>query len=57
MKPGTTVKVVGVDAVHDAQQAIVNGTMDFTIPTDPLMGPPAFDAIRDTPAGGCCRSG
>jgi len=51
MQPGTTVKIAGIDAVHDALQAIINGTMNFTIQTDPIMGPPAFKAIREALAG------
>ncbi len=51
MKPGTDVLIVSIDAVHDAFEAMIEGTLNATVECNPLLGPAAFDAIRDILAG------
>jgi simple sugar transport system substrate-binding protein len=50
-KPGQDIIVVGIDAVKQAFQAIVDGKMNCTVECNPLLGPGAFDAAEKLLAG------
>lgn len=50
-KPGKDIKVVSIDGVKDAFQAIVDGKMNCTIECNPLLGPQLFDTIAAIKAG------
>ena len=45
-KPGTDVKVVGIDGIKEAVQDVADGTMVSTIETNPRFGPLAFDTLK-----------
>jgi len=51
MKPGTDVIVLSIDAIKDAFQAMIDGTLNCTVECNPLLGPLAFDAIEKVLAG------
>jgi simple sugar transport system substrate-binding protein len=51
LKPGKDVIVVSIDGVHDAFQAMVDGTLNATVECNPLLGPAAFDAVQKVLAG------
>jgi ABC-type sugar transport system substrate-binding protein len=50
-KPGTEIKVVSVNAIKEAFQAIIDGKMNATVECSPLLGPPLFDTIEKVRAG------
>lgn len=43
LKPGTDIKIVSVDAVRAAFEAMIAGTLNVTIECNPLLGPPFFE--------------
>ena len=43
--PGKDIIIISIDGVHDAFQAMVDGTLNCTVECNPLLGPKAFDAI------------
>jgi galactofuranose transport system substrate-binding protein len=43
LKPGVDIKIVSVDAVHDAFQAMIDGKLNATIECNPLLGPVFFE--------------
>ena len=45
-KPGTEIKIVSVDAIKDAFEAIVAGELNCTVECNPLLGPKLFDIIE-----------
>jgi len=51
MKPGTDVIVLSIDAIKDAFQAMIDGTLNCTVECNPLLGPLAFDAVEKVLAG------
>jgi ABC-type sugar transport system substrate-binding protein len=51
MKPGTDIIVVSIDGVKAAFEAMVAGKLNCTVECNPLLGPPAFDAIEALRAG------
>jgi len=51
-KPGVDIKIVGVDGVKDAFQAMVDGKYNATIECNPLLGPQVFDAAETLSSGG-----
>ncbi|HEY3267429.1 MAG TPA: ABC transporter substrate-binding protein [Armatimonadota bacterium] len=51
LKPGKDILVVSIDGVKGAFQAMVDGKSNCTVECNPLLGPMAFDAIRDLKAG------
>ncbi|WP_460605664.1 ABC transporter substrate-binding protein [Jatrophihabitans fulvus] len=51
-KPGTDIKVVGIDGIRQAVQYVANGTMYSDVETNPRFGPLAFKALQDFYAGG-----
>ena len=43
LKPGKDIKIVSVDAVHGAFEAMIAGTLNATIECNPLLGPQFFE--------------
>ena len=43
LKPGEDIKIVSIDAIRDAFQAMVDGKLNATIECNPLLGPQFFD--------------
>jgi simple sugar transport system substrate-binding protein len=43
MKPGTDIKIVSVDAVRGAFQAMIDGKLNATIECNPLLGPQFYE--------------
>jgi simple sugar transport system substrate-binding protein len=43
LKPGVDIKIVSIDAVRAAFEAMVAGKLNVTIECNPLLGPPFFD--------------
>jgi simple sugar transport system substrate-binding protein len=43
MKPGVDIKIVSVDAVRGAFEAMVNGKLNVTVECNPLLGPQFFE--------------
>jgi simple sugar transport system substrate-binding protein len=50
-KPGTDVRVVSIDGVRGAFDAMVAGKLDATVECNPLLGPASFDALERVLAG------
>lgn len=51
IKPHTEVKVVSIDAVKGAFEAMVAGKLSATVECNPLLGPTVFDTIEKIRAG------
>jgi galactofuranose transport system substrate-binding protein len=51
LKPGTDIILVSIDGVRAAFEAMVEGKLNCTVECNPLLGPPAFDAIEAVLAG------
>lgn len=45
LKPGEDVIVISIDAVKDAFEAMLEGSLNATVECNPLLGPIAFDVI------------
>jgi simple sugar transport system substrate-binding protein len=43
LKPGKDIKIVSIDAVRDAFQAMIDGKLNATVECNPLLGPQFFD--------------
>jgi simple sugar transport system substrate-binding protein len=43
LKPGEDIKIVSIDAVRGAFQAMVDGTLNVTVECNPLLGPQFYD--------------
>lgn len=52
LKPGVDIKIVGIDGVKDAFQAMVDGKYNATVECNPLLGPQVFDAAATLVSGG-----
>lgn len=52
LKPGVDIKLVGVDGIKDAFQAMVDGKYNASIECNPLLGPQVFDAAATLASGG-----
>jgi simple sugar transport system substrate-binding protein len=50
-KPGQDIKIVSIDAVKGAFEAMVAGKLNCTVECNPLLGPAAFDAVAKALAG------
>jgi len=46
LKPGTDIKIVSIDAVRAAFEAMIDGTLNCTVECNPLIGPQLFDIIE-----------
>lgn len=51
LKPGTDIKIIGVDGIKAAFEAIAEGKMNVTVECNPLLGPQLKQAILDYKAG------
>jgi ABC-type sugar transport system substrate-binding protein len=51
LQPGTDVKIVSIDGIRDAVQAIVDGKYNGVIESNPRFGPLAFATLEDFFAG------
>ena len=51
LKPGKDIKIVSVDAVHEAFRAMVDGELNCTVECNPMIGPQLFDLIEKVAAG------
>jgi ABC-type sugar transport system substrate-binding protein len=47
LQPGTDVKIVSIDGIKDAVQAIVDGKYNGVIESNPRFGPLAFSTLKD----------
>jgi len=43
LKPGSDIKIVSVDGVRAAFEAMVSGKLNVTIECNPMLGPPFFE--------------
>jgi ABC-type sugar transport system substrate-binding protein len=50
-KPGEDIKVVSIDGIRDAFQAMVEGRLNCTVECNPLLGPQLFDTVQAIVAG------
>ena len=50
-KPGVDIKIVSVDAIKDAFQAMVDGKLNCTVECNPLLGPQLFDLVEKLAKG------
>lgn len=50
-KPGTDIKIVSIDGIKGAFEAIEKGTLNSTIECSPLLGPKLFDVIQKVAKG------
>lgn len=51
LKPGEDIKIVSIDAVHDAFQAMIEGKINATIECNPLLGPLFFEVALEVANG------
>ena len=51
LKPGADIKIISIDGIHDAFQAMIEGKLNCTVECSPLLGPQFFDAVEDLMAG------
>jgi simple sugar transport system substrate-binding protein len=45
-KPGTDIKIVTIDAVHDGMQALADGKINFIAECSPLLGTQLMDVVK-----------
>nr|WP_296068424.1 ABC transporter substrate-binding protein [uncultured Actinoplanes sp.] len=50
-KPGTDIKIITVDAVHDGMQALADGKINYIVECSPLLGPQLMDLVKKVKAG------
>ena len=50
-KPGTDIKIVSVDGIRGAFEAIDKGTLNCTVECSPLLGPKLFDVVQKVAKG------
>ena len=43
LKPGTDIKIVSIDAVRGAFQAMIDGKLNVTVECNPLLGPQFYE--------------
>lgn len=51
LKPGTDIKIIGVDGIKAAFEAIAEGKMNVTVECNPLLGPQFKQAVLDYKEG------
>ena len=51
LKPGTDIKVISIDAVKGAFEAMIAGKMNVSVECNPLLGPQLMEIVRDVKAG------
>jgi ABC-type sugar transport system substrate-binding protein len=45
-KPGTDIKIVSIDAVHDGLQALIDGKINYIVECNPLLGDQAAGLVK-----------
>ena len=50
-KPGTDIKIVSIDGVHDAFQAMVDKKINAVVECNPLLGPQLMDLVKKVKNG------
>jgi galactofuranose transport system substrate-binding protein len=50
-KPGTDIKIVSIDAVHDGLQALIDGKINYIVECNPLLGDSAADLVKKVVGG------
>jgi len=45
-KPGTDIKIVSIDAVHDGMQALIDGKINYIVECNPLLGDQAAGLVK-----------
>src|SRR5262245_63851128 len=50
-KPGSDIKIITVDAVHDGMQALADGKINYIVECSPLLGPQLMDIVKQVKAG------
>jgi galactofuranose transport system substrate-binding protein len=45
-KPGTDIKIVSIDAVHDGLQALIDGKINYIVECNPLLGEQAAALVK-----------
>lgn len=50
-KPGVDIKIVSIDAIKDAFQAMADGKLNCTVECNPLLGPQLFDLVEKLKKG------
>jgi len=43
LQPGVDIKIVSIDAIRDAFQAMIDGKLNATVECNPLLGPQFFE--------------
>jgi len=51
LTPGEDIKIIGMDAVKGAFEAMIDGKMNVTVETNPIFGPQLVELIEDHFAG------
>jgi simple sugar transport system substrate-binding protein len=51
LKPGQAVRIVSVDAVHEAFEAMIAGKLNATVECNPLLGPQLMTSVTEVVAG------
>jgi galactofuranose transport system substrate-binding protein len=51
IKPGQDIKIVSIDGVHGAFEAMKDGKLNVTVECNPLLGPQLFDLIEKAAKG------
>jgi ABC-type sugar transport system substrate-binding protein len=49
--PGKDIKIVSIDGVHDALQALTDGKINYVVECNPLLGPQLMDLVKKVAAG------
>lgn len=49
--PGKDIKIVSMDGVHDALQALIDGKINHVVECNPLLGPQLMDLVKKVAAG------
>jgi ABC-type sugar transport system substrate-binding protein len=50
-KPGQDIKIVSIDGVRDALQALSDGKINYVVECNPLLGPQLMDLVKKVVAG------
>jgi ABC-type sugar transport system substrate-binding protein len=50
-KPGTDIKIISIDGVHDAFQAMADGKINAVVECNPLLGPQLMDLVKKVKNG------
>jgi galactofuranose transport system substrate-binding protein len=51
LQPGSDIKIVSIDAIRDAFQAMIDGKLNATVECNPLLGPMFFELALDVVNG------